>query len=75
MDVTSAAQSAVSSAKSPSTNLTSLEQDTLAGLSGDDYKRAYAQLMLQKQQETVSFVSNVMKKRNEMIMATVGNLR
>ena len=75
MDVTSAAQSAVSSAKSPSTELTGLEKDTLAGLSGDDYKRAYAQLMLQKQQETVSFVSNVMKKRNEMIMATVGNLR
>ena len=74
-DVTSAAQSAVSSAKSPSTELTSLEKDTLAGLSGDDYKRAYAQLMLQKQQETVSFVSNVMKKRNEVIMAAVGNLR
>ncbi len=75
MDVTSAANNALSAAKSPSTNLTSLEQDTLAGLSGDDYKRAYAQLMLQKQQETVSFVSNVMKKRNEIIMAAVGNLR
>ena len=75
MDVTSAANNALSAAKSPSTTLTSLEQDPLAGLSGDDYKRAYAQLMLQKQQETVSFVSNVMKKRNEIIMAAVGNLR
>jgi hypothetical protein len=74
-DVTSAAQSAVSSAKSPSTELTSLEKDTLAGLSGDDYKRAYAQLMLQKQQETVSFVSNVMKKRNEIAMVSINNLR
>ncbi|HEX8704148.1 MAG TPA: hypothetical protein VF815_35275, partial [Myxococcaceae bacterium] len=70
MDVTSTANSAVASAKSPSTNLTQLEQDTLAGLSGDDYKRAYAQLMLQKQQETVSFVSNVMKKRNEIAMVS-----
>ncbi len=75
MDVTSTANSAVSAAKSPSTNLTQLEQDTLAGLSGDDYKRAYAQLMLQKQQETVSFVSNVMKKRNEIAMVSINNLR
>ena len=75
MSITNTANNAIRDAKSPSTQLTSIEQDTLAGLTGDDYKRAYAQLMLQKQQETVSFVSNVMKKRNEMIMATVGNLR
>jgi hypothetical protein len=75
MDVTSTANNAVKAAKSPSTNLTQLEQDTLAGLSGDDYKRAYAQLMLQKQQETVSFVSNVMKKRNEIAMVSINNLR
>ena len=75
MDVTSAANSALSAAKSPSTSLTQTEQDSLAGLSGDDYKRAYAQLMLQKQQETVSFVSNILKKRKEIAMAVIGNLR
>ena len=75
MDVTSAANSALSAAKAPSTGLTQTEQDSLAGLSGDDYKRAYAQLMLQKQQETVSFVSNILKKRNEIAMAVIGNLR
>ena len=72
-DISSVADSAMTAALRTSTGLSKLEQDTLAGLSGDDYKRAYAQLMLQKQQETVSFISNVLK--NPETMTHINNLR
>ncbi len=73
MDVSRTADTAMTAALRTSTGLSQLEQDTLAGLSGDDYKRAYAQLMLQKQQETVSFITNVMK--NNTTMTQINNLR
>lgn len=75
MAVTSASNTALAAALKPSNGLTSLEQQTLKGLDGDDLLRAEAQLKLSKRQETVSFISNIMKKMNEIIMATVNNLR
>ncbi len=49
--------------------------DLFKGLTGDDLTRAKAQYALQKQQETVAFVSNVMKKLNEIAMSVINNLR
>jgi hypothetical protein len=34
-----------------------------------------AQLALQKQQETVAFISNMMKKLNEIAMSVINNLK
>ncbi len=56
-------------------DLSPLEKQTLAGLSGPDRQRAVAQLLLQKQQETVAFVSNVLKKLNDIAMSQIGNFR
>jgi predicted outer membrane protein len=72
-DISAVADAAQMAALRTHTGLSKLEQDTLAGLSGDDYKRAYAQLMLQKQQETVSYISNVLK--NNTTMTQINNLR
>ncbi len=49
--------------------------DLFKGLTGDDLARAKAQYALQKQQETVAFISNVMKKLNEIAMSVINNLR
>ncbi|MFL5351369.1 hypothetical protein [Archangium sp.] len=46
-----------------------------AGLEGADKDRAMAQYALQKQQETVAFLSNISKKLNEIAMATINNMR
>ena len=72
-DISRVGDAAQMAALDISTGLSQLEKDTLAGLSGDDYKRAYAQLMLQKQQETVTFVSNVLKNGTKMTL--INNLR
>lgn len=73
MDISRISDTAMTAALRSSTGLSQIEQDTLSGLSGDDYKRAYAQLMLQKQSETVSFITNVMK--NTTTMSAIGNLK
>ena len=73
MDISSVADSAMTAALRTSNGLSKLEQDTLASLSGDDYKRAYAQLMLQKQSECVNFISNVLK--NPEVMTQINNMR
>jgi hypothetical protein len=75
MTVTNSAASALTNAFKASKGLNSLEQQSLAGLSGDDLTRARAQLMLQKQQETVAFISNMMKKMNEIAMSVINNMR
>ncbi|RKG92610.1 hypothetical protein [Corallococcus terminator] len=54
-------------------SLSPVEQRMLQGLTGDDLKRAKAQLMLQKQQETVSFVSNLFK--GDTTLQVIGNLK
>ncbi|RKH62375.1 hypothetical protein [Corallococcus llansteffanensis] len=56
-----------------SQSLSPTEQKMLQGLSGDDYKRAHAQLMLQKQSETVNFVTNILK--NNTTMSVLANLK
>jgi ABC-type enterochelin transport system ATPase subunit len=67
---------ALSNSKAASENdLSDLEKQTLNGLSGPDRQRAVAQLLLQKQQETVAFVSNVLKKLNDIAMSQIGNFR
>lgn len=73
MDISRTADAAMTAALRTSTGLSQIEAETLAGLSGDDYKRAYAQIMLSKQQETVSFITNVMK--NTTTMTQINNLR
>ncbi len=57
-----------------SSSLSTLEQSSLEGLNGPDRTRAEAQLKLQKQQETVNFVSNVLKKLNEVAMHVIGKI-
>lgn len=66
---------AVSKAMNHSTGLSALEEQSLSGLKGQDYDRAKAQLMLSKQQETTAFVSNILKKLNEIAMQVIGNMR
>ncbi|MDY7225521.1 hypothetical protein [Hyalangium rubrum] len=73
MDISKVSDAAMLAALRSSTGLSQVEQDTLSGLTGDDYKRAYAQLMLQKQSETVSFCSNVLKNGSKM--TSINNLR
>ena len=73
MDISRTADTAMTAALNTHKGLSQLEQETLAGLSGDDYKRAYAQIMLQKQSETVNFITNVMK--NTTTMTQINNLR
>ncbi|NOJ96937.1 hypothetical protein HMI51_40220 [Corallococcus coralloides] len=77
MTITAAANNSLNSALSTSGGLSALEQQSLSGLDkgSPEYKRAEAQLLLQKLQETVSFISNMLKKKNEIAMATIGNLR
>ena len=75
MNVTQAADSAVQSALKNSTGLSQAEQTLLSKLSGADRDRMEAQLALQKQQETVAFVSNMMKKLNEIAMSVINNLK
>ena len=58
-----------------SQGLSALEQKSLAGLKGVDRDRAEAQLMLQKQQETVAFVTNMLKKINEIAMQQINNIK
>ena len=50
------------------------EKAMLDTLSGPDRSRMEAQLALQKQQETVAFISNMIKKLNEIAMSVIGNL-
>ena len=66
---------AVTSALNSSQDLSPLEQQSLAGLKGDDLKRATAQLQLQKQQEATAFISNLLKKLNEIAMSVIGNMK
>ena len=69
------AGAAISKAFNTSQGLNATEQASLKGLTGDDRTRAEAQLMLQKQQESVAFASNIMKKLNEIAMSIIGNMK
>jgi len=75
MDVTNNANATNATALGKSSGLSDLEQQSMQGLSGDDRARMEAQLALQKEQETVSFISNMLKKKNEIAMAVIGNLK
>ena len=75
MAITGTSSSEVNAAFNASNKGVSDAGDLFKGLSGDDLTRAKAQYALQKQQETVAFVSNVMKKLNEIAMSVVNNLR
>jgi hypothetical protein len=68
-------QGAFKQALSHSTSLTSQQNDALQGLEGADRDRMIAQFKLQNYQEMVSFVSNMMKKRGEIAMTPINNLR
>ncbi len=73
MSVRDSKDAVVLSALRTSQSLSSLEQKALSGLSGADYERAHAQLMLQKQQETVAFVSKLLKSDTALNM--INNLK
>ncbi|HSG41490.1 MAG TPA: hypothetical protein VLE27_17745 [Thermoanaerobaculia bacterium] len=75
MAITGTSSSHVEAAFNSSNKGVSDAGDLFKGLSGDDLTRAKAQYALQKQQETVAFVSNVMKKLNEIAMSVINNLR
>jgi hypothetical protein len=64
---------AVLNALGTSQRLNATEQKMLQGLTGDDLTRARAQLMLQKQQETVNFVSKLLK--SDTTIQVIGNLK
>lgn len=61
MSIPSASDRVVLAGLGASQRLSALEEQALQGLKGQDYERAYAQLMLQKQQETVNYVSKLLK--------------
>ncbi|RKH33917.1 hypothetical protein [Corallococcus sicarius] len=63
----------VLAALNTSQRLNATEQKLLKGLTGDDRTRAEAQLMLQKQQETVNFVSKLLK--SDTTIQVIGNLK
>jgi hypothetical protein len=65
----------LSSALAQSNQPISPDNKLFAGLEGADKDRAMAQYALQKQQETVAFLSNSSKKLNEIAMAIINNLR
>lgn len=73
MSVTRAADAAVQKALSHSTGSITKDDALFAGLTGADRDRAMAQFALQKQQETVAFISKAMK--NDSAMATINNMR
>lgn len=73
MNVTHAADRAVDAALKPSEGFSPSEKKMLDSLSGPDRARAEAQLSLQKQQETVSFISKILK--NDGAMQTINNLK
>lgn len=45
------------------------------GLSNEDKDKLRAQMMLQNQQELMTFITNIMKKRSEIAMSVINNLR
>ena len=73
--ITGSASQQVTSALSTATQGVNDNDPLFAGLKGDDLTRAKAQYALQKQQETVAFATNIMKKLNEIAMLIVNNLR
>ncbi|WNG35199.1 hypothetical protein F0U60_17350 [Archangium minus] len=73
--VNNAATSALNKALSNSNTYSTEENNLLSKLSGPDRDRMEAQLALQKQQETVAFISNMMKKLNEIAMSVINNLK
>ncbi|WP_426750672.1 hypothetical protein [Myxococcus sp. Y35] len=75
MTTATASAAALTKALGHSQGLSALEQKSLAGLTGVDRDRAEAQLMLQKRQETVAFVSNIMKMLNQIAMSQISNLK
>jgi hypothetical protein len=44
-------------------------------LSAADKAKLVTQMKLQNQQEAMAFISNVMKKRNDIAMSVINNLR
>ena len=73
MTVSHAANDAARAALKTSTEFSSEEKKLLSGLSGADRARAEAQLSLQKQQETVAFISKHLK--NDTSMQVLNNLK
>jgi hypothetical protein len=73
MSIYSAGDRAVRAALASSQGLSEVEEKSLKGLSGQDYERAKAQLMLQKQQETVAFITKLLK--DQSAMDVIGNVK
>ena len=73
MNVSHTADAAVNAALKPSQGFSPAEQKMLDTLSGPDRARMEAQLALQKQQETVAFISKALK--NEGAMSVINNMK
>jgi hypothetical protein len=73
MSINNAADRAVLAGLGASQRLSTLEEKALSGLSGQDYERAHAQLMLQKQQETVAYITKILKDSGAMDV--IGNVK
>ncbi|WP_224247853.1 hypothetical protein [Hyalangium gracile] len=55
--------------------LSQSQLDVLAGLPPDQQRMMAAQMQLDKEQQAVSLISNIMKKLNDMSMAIINNMR
>ena len=73
MSIPSASDRVILAGLGASQRLSSAEEQALSGLKGQDYERAHAQLMLQKQQETVAYVSKLLKSGGAMEI--IGNIK
>jgi hypothetical protein len=73
MNVNAFSSRATPARADPLDGLNELERNMLAGLSGDDLTRALAVLTLQKQQELVAFITNILK--SDTTLQVIGNLR
>lgn len=75
MTVTSAASTSMNAALTKSNGRSAEQNKMLSNLSEPDLSRMSAQIDMQNRQETVAFISNMMKKANEIAMSVINNLR
>jgi hypothetical protein len=61
--------------KAYSTGMTRLQRELLAQAPPEEKPRLEAQFKLQNQQELVAFISNMMKKLNDIAMSVINNMR
>lgn len=51
------------------------QNNQMAGISPDQQEMMKMQMRMQKEQEAVAFISNILKKMNEMNMTIINNMK